>query len=160
MCPELFYIAWKAKRSKMQLNFTASSFIFGHKSWNCAQNFFCKPCRQSTFEMRLNFTGNSFVSEFTNREIVPRTFSVKLASGKLPECVWTSQQTASFLDAKSGNCAQNILYKTYKTKTSKKHLYFTANSFIYGRKIWENAPKCFLWNLQGENFQDASELHG
>ena len=61
-----------------------------HKSWKCAQNFFCKPCKQRTSKMRLNFTLNIFVFGRINRENAPRTFSVNLASGELPKCVWTS----------------------------------------------------------------------
>jgi len=44
----------------------------------------------------------------------------------------------AFLDAKSGKCAQNILYKVCKAKTSKMLLNFTADSFVYGR---ENSRK-------------------
>jgi len=70
------------------------------KSWNCAQNLFCKTCRQRRSEMRLNFTANSFVFGRINRENAPRTFYIKHARRKRQKCVWTSQQTASFLDAK------------------------------------------------------------
>jgi len=35
--------------------------------------------------MRLNFTANRFVFGCTNREIAPRTFSVKLADRELPK---------------------------------------------------------------------------
>ena len=98
----------------MRLNFTASRFIFGHKLWNCAHNFFCKPCSQSTFKMRLNFTANSFVLGHINRGIAPRTFSVKLAGGELPECVWFSQQTDSFSDAQIAELRpQHFLYNLH-----------------------------------------------
>jgi len=119
-CTQNFFCKTRRQRtSKMCLNSTANSFIFGsinrenalrelflyslkgekfqnvselhskplhfwtHKLWNCAHNFFCKPCRQSTFEMRLNFMANSFVFGCTNREIAPRTFSVKIAGREL-----------------------------------------------------------------------------
>jgi len=36
---------------------------------------------------------------------------------------------------------------------------FTADSFVFGRKDQENAHITFSVTLQGENFQDASELH-
>jgi len=164
--------------------------------------------------MHLNFTANSFVFGRINREIVPRTFSVKLASGQLPECVWTSPQTASFLDAqivklgpelhpwklraenfqkaselhgkqlrfrtqksrkctqnffhksckaedfqnaselyskqlrfwtpKSWNCPQNFFCETCRQKTSKRRLNFTENTFVFGRKYLENAPRSFF----------------
>jgi len=38
-------------------------------------------------------------------------------------------------------------------------LNFTEDSFVFGRKNRENAPRTFSVTLQGENFQDASELH-
>jgi len=38
-------------------------------------------------------------------------------------------------------------------------LNFTADNFVFGRKDQENAPKTFSVTLQGENFQDVSELH-
>jgi len=70
-----------------------------HKLWNCVQNVFCKSCRRRTSTIRLFFTANSFVFGRINREIVPKTFSINLAGGELPQCVWTSRQTVSFLDA-------------------------------------------------------------
>ena len=60
---------------------------------------------------------------------------------------------------KSWKCAQNILYKAGKAKTSKMHLNFTADSFIFGCKVQENAPRTFSVTLRGENFQDVSKLH-
>jgi len=38
-------------------------------------------------------------------------------------------------------------------------LIFTADSFVFARKKQENAPRTFSVTLQGENFQDASDLH-
>jgi len=38
-------------------------------------------------------------------------------------------------------------------------LNFTADNFVFGRKDQENAPRTFSVTLQGENFQDVSELH-
>ena len=58
-----------------------------HKSRNCAQNFFCKTCRQRTSKMRLNFTANSFVFGRINRENAPRTFYIKHARRKRQKCV-------------------------------------------------------------------------
>ena len=70
-----------------------------HKLWKCAYSFFCKTRRQRTFKIRLNSTANNFVFGRINRENAPRTFFYKACKAKLPKCVWTSQQTASFLDA-------------------------------------------------------------
>ena len=97
IAPRTFCKTSRQRTSKMRLNFRANSFVFG---WgNCAHNFFFQTCRQRTSRMRLNFTVNSFVFVSTNRGIASRTFSFKLAGRELPKCVWTSQQTASFLDA-------------------------------------------------------------
>jgi len=60
---------------------------------------FLQILEAKNFQMRLNFTTNSFVFERTNRGIAPTTFSVNLAGRELPECVWISQQTTLFLDA-------------------------------------------------------------
>jgi len=56
------------------------------KSRKCAQNFFHKPRIAKTSKMHPNFTANCFVLKCKNREIVPRTLSVKLSSRELPEC--------------------------------------------------------------------------
>ena len=83
-----------------------------HKSWNCPKNFFCKTRSQRTFNMRLNFTTNSFVFGCTNRGIATRCFSVKLAATELPKCVWTSRQPASFLDAKIEKMRPELFLQT------------------------------------------------
>jgi len=70
-----------------------------HKSGKCAQNFFYKAWKAKTSKMRLNFTANRFIFGRTNRGIAPTTFFVELAGRERPKCVWTSQQTALFLDA-------------------------------------------------------------
>ena len=105
-----------------------------HKSWNCAR----------TTKMRLNFTANSFVFKYINRENAPRTFFINLAERNLPKCVWTHQQTASFLDPKIGKCTQNFVYKACTEKTSKLRLNSTANSFTFGRKNREDASTFFI----------------
>ena len=150
-----------------------------HKLWNCAQNFFCERCRQITSKMRLNFTGNSFVFEWINCEIAPKTFSanlwrrisskmrlnftensfvfgrinlenasrtffINLIGRKLPNGIWSEQQTAlHFWMQKSIICAQNFSQSLHG-ETSKMRLNFTANLFVFGRINWENAPRTFL----------------
>jgi len=57
------------------------------KSGKCAHNFFHNPRKPKTSKMRLNFTANRLIFGRINREIVPRTFSVKLAGRELPKCV-------------------------------------------------------------------------
>jgi len=123
----------RQKPSKMRLNFTENSFIFGRrnrgiaprtsvklacrrlpkyvwiprqtalwmqKSWNCAQNLFCKTHRQRTSKMRLNSMANNFVFGRRNRGIAPRTYSAKLACREHLKCVWTPRPTTSLLDSK------------------------------------------------------------
>jgi len=145
-----------------------------HKSWNCAHNFFCKTCRQRTSRMRLNFTVNSFIFGRIDRENGPITFFIKLERRKLPKCVWTWQQTASFLDTKIvelrpqlflqtlqaenfrnaselhgkqlrfGHKNREIVPKTCKRRTSKMRLSYTSNSLDFGRTNREIAPRTFL----------------
>jgi len=43
--------------------------------------------KAKTSKMRLNSTANRFVFGHINREIVPSTFTVILASGEHPECI-------------------------------------------------------------------------
>jgi len=114
-----------------------------HKSRNCAHNFFCKNFKRNTSRMRLNFTSNSSVFGRTNLEITPRTFSVKLAGKKLPKCVWTSLQTASFLDEKSRKYTQHFFHEPCIAKTSKMHLNFTANCFVFACTNREIVPTTF-----------------
>jgi len=58
--------------------------------------------------MRLNFTANSFVFKYINRENALRTFFINIARRNLPKCVWTHQQTAFFLEQKLEKCTQNF----------------------------------------------------
>ena len=84
--------------------------------------------------MRLNFTANGFVFGCTNRENLPRTFYIKHARRKRPKCVWTSQQTAAFLDT----CIVKLRPEL-----------FSVN--LAGREL----PKC-VWTLeQTASFLDA-----
>ena len=95
--------------------------------------------------MCLNFTANSFVFGSTNRDIALRTFYIKHAKRKRQKCIWTSQQISLFLaPKKSRKCAQNFFCKPHKARTSKMRLNFTANSFVFGHKYLENAPRTFF----------------
>ena len=75
--------------------------FFNTKIVELRPELFCKTCRQKTFKMRLNFTGNRFVSGHTYRGIAPTTFSVNIGGIELAESVWISRQTALFLDAQT-----------------------------------------------------------
>jgi len=144
-----FFKTCRQRTSKLRLNFTANSFVFGrtnlenapttffmklekqkfqnaselqskqlrfwtHKSWNCAHNFFCKPCRQSTSKMRLNFH---------NKQLR----------------FWTH---------KSWNCIHNFFCKTRRQRTSRTRQNSTANHFIFGRINRENAPRTSFMKLE------------
>jgi len=100
-CAQNFFCkTCRPKTSNMRLNFTEKQHRFWtHKSCNCAQNIFCVPCTQRNSKIRLNFTTNSFVFWCINRDNASRTFSAKLAGGEVPNCVWNSRKTATFLDA-------------------------------------------------------------
>ena len=130
-----------------------------HKLWKCAQNNFHKPCNAKTSKTHLNFTGNIFIFGRINRENAPRIFFTKLARLKLPNCVWTLQPTASFLDANFLNMCPELFWKPCKRRTSEMHLNFTAHSFVFEPINNENAPRCFSVKLANRNFQNASELH-
>jgi len=54
--------------------------------------------------------------------------------------------------------APKTFCKTCRQRTSKMRLNSTANSFVFGHKNRDNAPRTLLYTLQGENFQNASKL--
>jgi len=94
-----FWKTCKRRTSKMRLNFTANSFVFGCKYHeNALSSFFYKPCKVKRSKMRLNFTANSFVFGCKLPENAPRTFVVNFANRERIKCVWTSQQTSLFMD--------------------------------------------------------------
>ena len=83
MHPELFLQSLQGENFQTASEFHGKQLRFWtHKSWNCAQNFFCKPCRQRSSRKRLNFTANSFVFGRTNRNNGPRTFFYKSCKAK------------------------------------------------------------------------------
>ena len=114
---------------------------------------FYQSCKRKACKMRLNLAANSFIFGHINHENLSRTFSVNLGGGELPKCIWTSRQTVSFLDAQIVIMHPNSFHKPCKARTSKMRLNFTANNFVFG------CTELFLQSLQGEKFQNASELH-
>ena len=100
MHPEFFSSTSQSKNFKNVPELHGKQLRFWtHKSQKCTQNFFYKAFMARTnSKMRLNFIANRFIFEHTNRWIVPKTFSVKLAGKERPKCACTWQQTASFLD--------------------------------------------------------------
>ena len=95
-----------------------ASFLM-HKSWKCVQNFFCKTCRRRSSKLRLNFTENSYVPGRINRENASRTFFINLTGRKIPNGVWSEQQTASFLEAKIDNMPPEFFTKLARRKLTK-----------------------------------------
>jgi len=72
----------------MRLNFTANSFVFGHKYHeNALRTFFYKPCKAKMSKIRLNFTANIFIFGHKSLENAPRTSVVNFANGELLKCV-------------------------------------------------------------------------
>ena len=100
---------------------------------------FYKACTEKTSKMRVNFTANSFVFRRVNREISYITFSINLASGKVPKCFWTSRQIVTFLEALIVKLRPELFHKACMEKTSKIRLNFPTNSFGFGRKNRDNA---------------------
>jgi len=123
------------------------------KNVKMRSEMFYKACTEKTSKMRLNFTANSFVFRRTNREISPITFSINLASGKVPTCVWTSRQTVTFLDAAIVKLHPELFHKACMEKTSKIRLNFTANSFVFERINRYNVPRTFSAKLAGKELQ-------
>jgi len=140
-----------------------------YDSWNFANNFFCKTCRQRTSKMRLNFTGNTFVFGRKNRENAPRTFFllakwkpqkcaqhifVKFGGGQLKKRIWTSWQTALIWDAKIEKMHPELLYKPCKRRIPKMRLKFLyavswerLQSWKYVPYIFAKYLNCVLWNF-------------
>jgi len=114
-----------------------------HKSWKCALNFFCKPCKRRTWKMRLNFTANSFVFGCKNCENEPRTFFVNLIGRIFPNCIWTQQQTASIWTQKSWKCIRKYFCKSRKQSTSKMRLIHSKILRFSMHKSWKCTQNIF-----------------
>jgi len=100
-CTHTFFMKLaRAKRPKSVWISRQTLRFWTQKWWKCAQKSFCKPWIRRTSKMRLNFTANSFVFGRKNGENAPRNLFVNPEFGELSNCVWTSRQTAPFLDAK------------------------------------------------------------
>ena len=98
--PQFFLYILQAENFQNASEFHDKQLRFWtHKSEKCAHNFFHKAWKAKTSKIRLNSMVNGFIFGRMNRENAPRTFFIRLERRKLLKCVWTSQQTASFLDA-------------------------------------------------------------
>ena len=139
------------------------------KSGKCAHNFFHNPRKPKTSKMRLNFTANRLIFGRINREIVPRTFSVKLAGRELPKCVWTSREIPSFLNANilkmrselffvklQGENLQNAsgLHSIQLRFCTQKSWKCTQNIFVnfgggqHKKCIWTSRQTALLWDAK------------
>jgi len=74
MGPEFFHQLYKQKPSKMRLNYTANSFVFGHINRKYAPRTYSVNLAGAELPMRLNYTANSFVFVRKNHDSAPRTF--------------------------------------------------------------------------------------
>jgi len=129
----------------MRLNFTANSFVFGHINREIApRSFYCKPCKRRTSRMRLNPAANSFTFGRKNRENASRTLFYKSCKEDFQNASELHSKPLRFWTHKTCNCAQNFFCETCRQRTSKMRLNFTANTFVFGRKNRENAPRTFL----------------
>ena len=95
------------RNSKMRLNFTANTFVFGRKNRENAPKTFL-TCKVKTSKMRLDFTASSFVFASNNRENVPKTFLQTLEADKSKNVSELHGKQLCCETQKSGKCAQNF----------------------------------------------------
>jgi len=86
---DIFCKPFNWRTSKLRLNSTGNSFVFGCKNCENVPRTIFKPCKVKISRMRLNVTGNIFIFQRINREDAPRIFSINLTSREFPKCVWT-----------------------------------------------------------------------
>jgi len=110
--------------------------------------------------MRLNFTANSFIFGRINREIAPRTFLCISQSENFQNASQFHVKQLHFWTHKSWNCAQNFFVHLAKRKFPKCVSTSQQTASFLDAWIVKMRPERFLQNLQAENFQNASELHG
>jgi len=144
MRSELFYKAWKARTSKMSLNFTANSFIFGHINRGIAPGPFSanlagRELPKCVWAQRQTV---SFLD--ANRENAPRAIFIKLERRKLPKCVWTSQQTASFLDTQIVELRPEPFLQNLQAENFQNASEFHGKQIRFWRINRENAPRTFI----------------
>ena len=99
--------------------------------------------------MRLNFTANSFVFGRINRENAARTFYIKHARQKPQKCVWTSQQTASFLDEKIETMRPELFLWPLQGENVQDAPEFHRKLLRFWTHIMTLCPELFSVNLAG-----------
>jgi len=161
MHQNFFHKPCKAKSSKMRLNSSANSSLFGTKNWkNAPRTFFYKACMEKTSKMHLNSTANSFPFGRKNRENAS-TFFIKLARQRTLK-MRLNFTANSFIFGHS-NC--EIVPRNFSVKLACRELpkcVWTSQeipSFL-DANILKMRSELFCVKLQGENFQNASGLHG
>ena len=127
-----------------------------HKSWNCAQNFFFKTCKQRTSKMRLNFMANSFVFDTYIVKMRPEHFIQSMQGKNVKNVSELRSKQLCFWMQKSRKCAENFFCKPCKAKTSKMCLNITENHFVTGHIYRDIAPGTFLCKLCR---QRTSKMH-
>jgi len=134
----------------MRLNFAGNSFICGHKSWKCAQNFLHEPHKAKISKMRPNLTANSSVFWRKNRENAPISFLWSLHGENFQNPSEFHGKLLRFWTQKWWKCALKSFCNSWMRRTSKMRLNFTANSFVFGRKNREYAPRTFSAKFAGK----------
>ena len=160
MHQNFFHKPCKAKSSKMRLNSSANSFLFGTKKWkNAPRTFFYKACMEKTCKMHLNSSANCFALGRKNRENAS-TFFINLARQR------TSKMRRNFT-ANSfifGHTNRKIAPRTFSVKLAGREItkfVWTSReipSFL-DANILKMRSELFFVKLQGENLQNACGLH-
>jgi len=110
--------------------------------------------------MRLNFTANNLLLDAQIVKMRPEHFSESSQGDYFQNASELHGKQLHFWTQKSGKCAQNFFCKTRSQRTSRMHLTFTANRFVFGHKNRVIALRTVSVNLAGRELPNASELHG
>jgi len=129
------------------------------KSRKCAQSFFCKPCRQRTSKMHLNFTGNAFVFGHIYRDIASVTFFCKPCRQRTFKMHLNFTANSFVFGRKNRqNVPKTFFYQGGKAKASTMRLNSIANRFVFGhinRKSWNCAQNFYCKHCK----QRTSRIH-
>jgi len=121
---------------------------------------FCKPCRQRTSKIRLNFTANNFVFGRKYHENALRTFFYKPCKAKMSNMRLNFIANIFIFGHKSLENAPRTFVVNFANGELLKCVWTSQETFfVCGHINQKNAPRTFLQTLQVENFQNASELH-
>jgi len=107
-CAQNFFCkTCRQRTSKMRLNFTANTFIFGRKNReNAARTFL--TCKVKTSKIRLDFMASSFVFAHKTCENAPKTFLWTLEADNSKNISELHGKQLCCETQKLGKCAQNF----------------------------------------------------